>query len=353
MFRTILIILAVLLGIGLIASFVVTRDGQRVTPKGAGEVSIDGKTFEAFPLPDYAAAVLTDDYKSYFIEVEPGIKIHVLETGSGYPVYMQHGNPTSGFLYRKVADALPKDRVRLIMPTLPGLGFSSKIPASEHTLDNHMRWMNAALEALELDGVIYVGQDWGGPVGMGALALSPDLLEGVVAMNTGLNAPTEKVDLSRAHATVKTPVVGEMLTEVFGSVFDALPDVQGDPDSLPDAVIALYAQPVRESGNAKAPLALMRMVSDGPDHPSSTQMRQIEAYVQTLDIPAEIVWGLQDPILGARIDGMKRNFPNARVTETQAGHFLQEEVPAEIAAAVMRLVEQVDPVAAPDASNTE
>lgn len=353
MFRTILIILAVLLGIGLIASFVVTRDGQRVTPQGTGEISIDGKTFEAFQLPDYAATVLTDDYKSYFIEVEPGIKIHVLETGSGYPVYMQHGNPTSGFLYRKVADALPKDRVRLIMPTLPGLGFSSKIPASEHTLDNHMRWMNAALEALELDGVIYVGQDWGGPVGMGALALSPDLLEGVVTMNTGLNAPTEKVDLSRAHATVKTPVVGEMLTEVFGSVFDALPDVQGDPDSMPDAVIALYAQPVRESGNAKAPLALMRMVSDGPDHPSSTQMRQIEAYVQSLNVPAEIVWGLQDPILGARIDGMKRNFPHARVTETQAGHFLQEEVPADIAAAVMRLVEQVDPVADPDASNTQ
>ncbi|MEL7112901.1 MAG: hypothetical protein AAGK93_08195, partial [Pseudomonadota bacterium] len=95
------------------------------------------------------------------------------------------------------------------------------------------------------------------------------------------------------------------------------------------------------------------MVSDGPDHPSSTQMRQIESYVQTLNVPVEIVWGLQDPILGARIEDMKRNFPEARVTETQAGHFLQEEVPAEIAAAVMRLVEQVDPVAVSEASNTQ
>lgn len=343
MFRNILIVLAIILVIGLIASFIVTRDGQRTTPDGSGEIQIGDKTFEAFPLPAYAAAFVTEDYKSYFIEVEPGIKIHILETGTGYPVYMQHGNPTSGFLYRKVVEALPKDRVRMIMPTLPGLGFSSKIPASEHTLENHMRWMNTALEMLELEGLIYVGQDWGGPVGMGALTLSPDLLEGVVAMNTGFNAPTEKVDLSRAHATVKTPVVGEMLMEVFGSVFDALPRVQGDQDSMPEAVIALYAQPVKDSGNAKAPLALMRMVSDGPDHPSSTQMRQIEAYVQTLNVPAEIVWGVKDPILGPQLEGMKRNFPDARVTETQAGHFLQEEVPEEIAAAVMRLVEQVAP----------
>ena len=351
MLRKILILVAGVLAIGLVVAFVVTRDGARVTPQGEGELTIDAQTFEAYPLPDYAAAFVRDDYKSYLIEVEPGIKIHVLEVGSGYPVYMQHGNPTSGFLYRKVVAALPTDRVRVIMPTLPGLGFSTKIPASEHTLDNHMRWMNAALVALDLDGVIYVGQDWGGPIGMGALALSPDLLDGVVAMNTGFNAPTEKVDLSRAHATVKTPVVGELLLEVFRSIFDSLSSVQNDPASLPPEVIELYARPLRESGNSKAPLALMRMVSDGPDHPSSEQMREIEAYVRTLDVPAEIVWGMNDPILGAQLARMEANFPDARVTETPAGHFLQEEAAGEIAAAVMRLVDQVAPV--PEVPATE
>jgi len=337
------IILAVIIIVGFITSFVVTRDGKRVTPSGSGEITVDAKVFEAYPLPDYAAAFVDDDYKSYFIEVEPGIKIHVLEVGSGYPVYMQHGNPTSGFLYRKVAAALPTDRVRVIMPTMPGLGFSTKIPDSEHTLDNHMRWMNAVLEALDLEGVVYVGQDWGGPVGMGALSLSPGMLDGVVAMNTGFNAPTEKVNLSKAHATVKTPVIGELLMEVFGSIFDRLPAVQNDPGSMPPELLELYSRPLEDSGNSKAPLSLMRMVTDGPEHPSNKQMHQIEAYVQSLDVSAEIVWGLSDPILGGRLDDMKRNFPNARVTETQAGHFLQEEVPDEIAAAVMRVVEQVAP----------
>ena len=285
-----LVLLTVLIVTGILGSIWMTRDGKHVTPEGSGTVSLASGTFEAFPLPDYAASFVSEDYKSYFIEVEPGIKIHVLEVGSGYPVYMQHGNPTSGFLYRKVADALPRDRVRLIMPTMPGLGFSSKVPVSEHTLDNHMRWMNQVLVQLDLEQLVYVGQDWGGPVGMGALTLSPDLLKGAVIMNTGLNAPAEKVDISRAHATVKTPIIGELLTEVISSSFSRLPAIQNAPDSLSPDVLAIYSRPVLESVNKMAPLALMRMVPDGPDHPTTPQMQQIEDYVGRLEIPVEIVW---------------------------------------------------------------
>ena len=38
---------------------------------------------------------------------------------------------------------------------------------------------------------------------------------------------------------------------------------------------------------------------------------------------------------------MRKMFPTASVTETEAGHFLQEEVPEVIAAAVMRVVDAV------------
>ena len=147
----------------------ITRDGKLVTPQGQGIVTLDAGQFEAFPLPDYAAKHVTDEYKSYFVEVDQGIKVHVLEVGSGFPVFLLHGNPTSGFLYRKVAAELRTDRLRLIMPTLVGLGFSSKIPASQHTLENHMRWINSVLVQLRLTKLAYIGQDWGGPVGMGAL----------------------------------------------------------------------------------------------------------------------------------------------------------------------------------------
>ena len=336
----ILISLAVVAVAALIFVGLITRDGEWVVPKGDGIVALDAGDFEAFPLPDYASKFLTEGYKSYFIEVEPGIKVHVLEVGSGFPLYLQHGNPTSGFLYRKVAEALPTDRVRVIMPTLVGLGFSSKVPASEHTLDNHIRWIHGVLEQLKLTELVYAGQDWGGPVGMGALARSPDLLKGVVVLNTFFNAANEEGDLSRGHAIAKRPVVGELLLGVLVSIFENLPRNQGDPDSLPPGVLDLYGRPVKESGNDKAPLAMMRMVPDGPDHPTTPQMRVIEQYVQGLDIPAEIIWGINDPILANQLPAMKQNFPNAPVTETEGGHFLQEEVPVEIAAALLRVVAQ-------------
>jgi haloalkane dehalogenase len=339
--KKLLIVLLTIVVVSIVFAGVITRDGQLITPEGAGTVTLDAGQFEAFPLPDYAAKYVTDGYKSYFVEVETGIKVHVLEVGSGFPVFLQHGNPTSGFLYRKVAEELPKDRLRVIMPTLVGLGFSSKVPASEHTLNNHIRWINSVLDQLKLTELVYAGQDWGGPIGMGALANSPDLLKGAVLLNTGFNAPKEAMDLSRAHATVKTPVVGELLLEVFVSIFEQLPNMQGDPESLTADVIELYGRPVTESGNAKAPLAMMRMVTDGPDHPSAVEMRMIEGYVQGLDIPAEIVWGMNDPILAKALPLMKQNSPNAPVTETEGGHFLQEEVPGVIAAALLRVVGNV------------
>ncbi len=326
---------------GVIVAGLLTRDGDLITPEGNGTILLDAGEFEAFPLPDYAAKFVNDGYKSYFIEVESGIKVHVLETGTGYPLFLQHGNPTSGFLYREVAAELPLDRVRVIMPTLVGLGFSSKIPASMHTLENHMRWINSVLVQLKLDEVIYAGQDWGGPIGMGALTLSPDLITGAVIMNTGLNAPKEAMELSPAHGTVKTPVLGELIIDVFVPIFEQLHRMQGDPESFPPELKVLYGKPVLESGNAKAPLTMMRMVTDGPDHPSAAALRLIELYVAGLDIPVEIVWGMNDPILSKALPNMKANFPTAPVTETQGGHFLQEEVPVVIAEALVRVLDQV------------
>lgn len=319
----------------------ITRDGDIFTPIGQGEVFLDSGTYEAFPLPKYASEMLNSNYKSYFIEVEPGLKVHVLETGKGFPVFLMHGNPTSGFLYRKVVENLPLDRVRVIMPTSIGLGFSSKIPASEHTLDNHIRWINKVLEELELTELVYAGQDWGGPIGMGALSLSPNLLKGAVLLNTGFSASTINTDISPAHAIVKTPLVGELILEVFFSIFERLGRVQGDPASWTPEIATLYGKSVYDSGNSKAPLAMMRMVTDGPNHPSRPAMRMIEDYVKTLQIPAEIVWGMKDPIIGKALPSMEQDFPNAPVTKTSAGHFLQEEVPVEIADALVRVVDRV------------
>ena len=71
---------------------------------------------------------------------------------------------------------------------------------------------------------------------------------------------------------------------------------------------------------------MMRMVPDGPDHRDAAAMRKIEEYVKTLQIPAEIVWGMKDPILGKGLSAMEDNFPDARVTKPKQDIFFKRRL---------------------------
>ena len=64
-----------------------------------------------------------------------------------------------------------------------------------------------------------------------------------------------------------------------------------------------------------------------------------QEWVLSFDGPVELVWGVRDPILGRALKRHEEALPRAGVTRTKAGHFLQEEVPGEIAAAIQRVVD--------------
>jgi haloalkane dehalogenase len=72
-------------------------------------------------------------------------------------------------------------------------------------------------------------------------------------------------------------------------------------------------------------------------------LRRSQSFFEGFSGPLEIVWGDRDPVLGRVIGHLSRLKPRARVTRTAAGHFLQEEVPTEIAAAVERVAAAVSP----------
>ncbi|MDH3462030.1 MAG: haloalkane dehalogenase, partial [Acidimicrobiia bacterium] len=89
----------------------------------------------------------------------------------------------------------------------------------------------------------------------------------------------------------------------------------------------------RARGN-DAVWALVRMVPDSMGHPSVPLLGETGEFVASFSGPAAIVWGTKDPVLGRLMRRHHRLLPDAFVTETDAGHFLQEEVPADIAQAI-------------------
>ncbi len=260
--------------------------------------------------------------------------MHVMEWGEGRPVLLQHGNPAWGFLYRKVVAALQGSRLRLVVPDLVGLGFSDKPPADAHSLDRHAHWLGALLDQMDLDGLVFVAHDWGGPVGLRALADRPGLLRALVVLNTVVGPPRPGFRPSAFHRLARMPVVSTLLFRGLGFPQNALHRVQGDPRSIRGDVARGYRFPLRGLARNAAPLALARMVPNSMAHPSIEPLRRCQELIEGYGGPAAIVWGDRDPVLGRVRSWIEKLLPKARVTRTPAGHFLQEEVPAAVAEAI-------------------
>ncbi|HEX8952656.1 MAG TPA: alpha/beta fold hydrolase, partial [Polyangia bacterium] len=208
-------------------------------------------------------------FRRSLVDVGDGLRMHVMEQGSGRPVVMLHGNPTWGFLWRKVAAALAGDPLRIVMPDLIGLGLSDKPrdPAA-HTLENHARWLGALIDALELERFVFVGQDWGGPVGLRALADRKERVAGLVLANTVIGPPKPGFRPTAFHRFARLPLVSDLVFRVAGFPQNAMGWAQGDKRSIRGDVARAYRWPLRRIGDRVAPLALARMVPDSPAHPS-------------------------------------------------------------------------------------
>jgi cis-3-alkyl-4-acyloxetan-2-one decarboxylase len=291
---------------------------------------------EAAPpaLPFWLEAMFPSGMRRRMVEVGGGLRVHVAEWGEGRPVLMMHGNPSWGFLYRKIISELAGEPLRIVVPDLIGLGLSDKPrDAAVHTLPNHGRWIGEVIDRLGLDELIFVGQDWGGPIGLAALERRRERLRGMVLLNTVIGPPRPDFRATGFHKFARMPIVSDVVFRL-GFPQNVMFAAQGTKTSIMGRTALGYWWPLRHVRDRVAPLALARMVPDSMNHPSIEPLRVCQDVATSFRGPTSIVWGDRDPVLGRVIGHMQRLLPHASVTRTQGGHFLQEEVPREIAGAV-------------------
>jgi haloalkane dehalogenase len=224
------------------------------------------------------------------------------------------------------------------MPDLIGLGFSDRpSSAEEHTLENHVRWMAGLLERLDVRDAVAVVQDWGGPTGVGAFSKHPDRLAGLVVLNTTIGPPKPGFRPTAFHRLFGGPL-GGILCKGLGYPQRNLGFAQGDKSSISGIVQKTYSYPLKPYRHNDAPLALVRMVPDDMDHPSVAPLSEIGEFAGSFTGPVAMVWGDKDPVLGKLRRRVARQLGTTNVTVTEAGHFLQEEVPEEIADAIRDVI---------------
>ena len=278
-------------------------------------------------IPDWLLEQLP--YHHSWIDVG-GKSMHVMEKGSGKPIVFVHGNPMWGYLYKKVLDGLDSNQFRFIVPDLIGFGFSDKAKLNEHSLESHSEWMANFFSTIKEEKIGMVVHDWGGMIGIAGAMKAGKKIDGLIVMNTAITAPKDGFKPTWFHSLSQIPLISDFLFRVLNFPLSGLHRFANVPGSFSKDVMKAYKYPLRKLKDNCGPLALARMVPNNMNHPSVPLEKEIEEFLQQYNGPAQIVWGMNDPVMWKLRRRTSRLLSQAKVIKTEAGHFVQEETPEKV-----------------------
>lgn len=289
--------------------------------------------------PDERFANLPDfDYPPRYADIpsQDGgtVRIAWLDEGpaDADPVLLLHGEPSWSFLYRTMIPVLVEAGHRVVAPDLIGFGRSDKpTDRAAHTYARHVEWIRSLIaDVLDLQRITLVCQDWGGLIGLRLAAEHPDRFARIVAANTGLptgDQPMPEIwhQFREAIQTAPTIDVGRFVQA-------------GCRRPMSDEVRAAYDAPFPDPTFEAGPRAMPGLVPITPDDPASEANRAAWAVLAQSPTPFLVAFSDGDPITAGMAPILKQVMPGAQGREhptiTDAGHFLQEDAGAELAAHV-------------------
>ena len=132
-----------------------------------------------------------------------GLRLHYLDEGPlDAPVtwLCLHGNPAWSYLYRHMIPVFLAAGHRVLAPDMPGFGRSDKpIDVGQHRFSWHRQVLLEFVEAMDLQRVNLVVQDWGGLLGLTLPMAAPARYTGLLVMNTHLATAEEPLPEGVLH----------------------------------------------------------------------------------------------------------------------------------------------------------
>ena len=256
-----------------------------------------------------------------------GLRLAHVDEGDGAPVVMWHGEPTWGYLWRKVAAAVLAAGHRVVLPDLPGFGRSDKpVDPGWYTYDRHVAAGARLLEDLDVRGATFVVHDWGGPIGLRLAVEHPERVDRLVVMDTGLITGNQEMSPAWHRFADFVRRVEELPVSLL-----VRRGCHVDPG---DEVAAAYDAPFPNEASKAGARAFPELILAGPRMAGAEAGRRALYALREDRRPLLMLWGAEDPVLppaaGEAFAGAIGR-PPPRVLEG-AGHFLQEDRGEEIGA---------------------
>jgi haloalkane dehalogenase len=246
---------------------------------------------------------------------------------------MLHGEPSWSYLYRKMIPPCA-EKSRVVVPDLVGFGKSDKPAAlADYSYQAHVDWMKAFVEALGLERITLVGQDWGSLIGLRLAAENEERFARIVIGNGMLPTGDRKVPAAfkiwRAFARWSPyfPISG---------IVNA-----GCKRTLGAAERRAYDAPFPSAAYKAGARAFPRLVPTTPDDPAAPANRRAWEVLRRWEKPFLTAFSDGDPIMRGGDRYLQKQIPGAsgqQHTTLHGGHFLQEDAGPEFAAAVNRLI---------------
>jgi len=260
-----------------------------------------------------------------------GVRMRVVEAGSGPPVVLVHDVLVSHLEFESVIASLAT-RYRVLAPDLPGFGESEKPSPSRYAygIESFAEAIVDMIAALELGRVSVVGHSLGGAAAITLAAEHPELLDRLVLVDA-MSYPF-RLDLKSRLPTL--PIIGSFFfKQLFGrGTFRRhfRDNVFSPGFTMPVERIDRYYDQFNTPAGRESAHAVLHAIRD---------TRPVVARITRVTAPTLVLWGRLDrmfpPTFGQKL---AREIAGARLEVLDAGHSPHEERPEEFVRSITRFL---------------
>ena len=259
-------------------------------------------------------------------------RIHYIDEGEGKTLVLFHACPMWSFAYRRQIAEFSRDH-RVIAFDMLGFGLSDKPSDFDYTLTGHINLTESLITALDLKDITLVMHGWGGTIGMGFAVRHPNLISGLVVLNS---MAFSDFPLPWRLYPCRTPWLGAKI------ILD-LKMLQFGVNKLPHETAEAYRYPFLSK---ESRIPLLRFIEDIPVTPEAESAQTILTIETRLWMfsgkPSCIIWAMRDWLYTAKsLSRWEHYLPNAEVhTLPEAGRYIQEDAPEKVNAFMREFLEK-------------